>query len=271
MVTRLAAVALPFLLGSVGCEGCLRRQPRDHVEVLPYPTCPDGTTGPVRVLAEETLRAGTGHPTPELVEHYRLEERGCLRVLTVRQSWSRQVDDVEVVYDASYRPLRAWKRMTVPAAGARRGLVDVRRYELRVTPATMTLRDAEGVRHYAFRGGTGVTAVLGPGRGVVLPWLRALEARGALPTPGSTVRETTLDVRELVERVEPIALRREDDADVPGLGRVEVYTVYGRESVFVRDGRVVGDLLGLRPASRVQAPMPPPVPMDEAPDPVNTP
>ena len=90
--------------------------------------------------------------------------------------------------------------------------------------------------------------------------------------PGQKTRGLVLDVRESLEKIEPVTLQREPDQDHPELGRVRVYTFYGRETVFA-DARdmVVGDLAGLRPDKLLSTPRPPPIPMFGPIDPVNTP
>ena len=53
---------------------------------------------------------------------------------------------------------------------------------------------------------------------------------------------------------------------------MRVFTVYGRESVFVDDaGAVVGDLAGMRPYGSPGLTPPAPIPVYGEPDPVNTP
>ncbi|MBC7174171.1 MAG: hypothetical protein H5U40_17135 [Polyangiaceae bacterium] len=208
------------------------------------------------------LRSGPGS-LESVVERYEYRRRGCHIVLTVRQEWPRAVSDVEVVFDEEWRPLRAWKRMTVPGSE----VVDTRWYELRVDPAQMTWRGEEGLQHFWFRGGSPI-AVVGPGRGVFSAWI---QSEGGLEV-GETVRGPVLDFRSLVERVKEVALRRDPDRDVPGLGRVQVYTVFGRESLYVdEDGWVVGDLGGLRPDAMLDTPPPAPLPSATPPDPRGTP
>jgi hypothetical protein len=259
---RAAVLALVGLLG--GCEGCLKRVPAESVEALPYPTCEDGSdSGPGELLHADVLRSSPG-TLEQVVEQYEYRRRGCLVVLTVRQEWARGVADVEVVFDAEWRPLRAWKRMTLPGVD---DVVDVRRYELRTDPATMTWRGDEGLRHFWFRGGRPV-AVVGPGHGMVSAWIKANPELDV----GETVRGQVLDFRELVERVDEVALRRDADRAVPGLGTVRVYTISGRESVFTdEDGWVVGDLAGLRPDAILDTEAPAPLPTPEPPDPRGTP
>lgn len=216
------------------------------------------------VIASGHLRAGPGMHE-EVIERYEYRRRGCYYTYTVWQAWPRGVTDAEVIFDDSWRPIRAWKRMTVPGVA---GVADIRRYELRTDPATMVWRGEDGVQRFWFRGGRPV-AVIGPGRGLVSAWIQAnpdLEV-------GETVRGPVLDFRSLVERVDEVALRRDPDRVVPELGgRVRVYTVFGRESVFTDDdGWVVGDLAGLRPSALVPGPEPVVPPSPSPPDPVHTP
>jgi hypothetical protein len=248
---------------TTGCEACLHRVPTETVETLPYPTC-DGEPMPAgEKIAEGHLRSGPGMQD-QVVERYEYRRRGCYYTLTVRQEWSRGVTDAEVIFDDAWRPLRAWKRMTVPGTHE---VVDVRRYELRTQPATMVWRGEEGLQRFWFRDGQ-PTAVMGPGRGVISAWIRANPGLEV----GGIVRASLLDFRALVERVGEVALRRDRDRDVPGLGRVHVYTVFGRDSVFTDDdGWVVGDLAGMRPSSILPGPEPAPLPSPSPPDPVNTP
>ena len=64
--------------------------------------------------------------------------------------------------------------------------------------------------------------------------------------PGEKVRELVLDIRAL-EKIELVTLLREPDMDHEELGRVRVYTFYGRETVFADEqDRIVGDLAGMR-------------------------
>lgn len=263
-------LALLALGGAFGCDGCLKRQPRDSVPLLGYPTCAEGDAdaGAEQLLAEGELRAGPTYPTPGVVERYRFVRRACHIVATVRQEWSRQIDDVEVVYDLGYRPIRAWKRMSVPGPGGRSPLVDIRRYEFRTLPISMTVRNADGLSNFEFRRRERPVAVVGPGRGLLTAWIRAQSLE-----PDGIVRGPVLDFRQLVERIDTVALRRETDRSDPAFGgNVRVYTVFGRESVMTdATGAVVGDLAGLRPSSRLGTPAPAPMLTETPPDPVGTP
>ncbi len=249
-----------------GCEGCLKRAPIDAVDVHPYPTC-DGREIPEsgEVLVDRVLRPGpTTAGDRTVVEHYRIERRDCVYVATVHQEWIRQTSDVEVVFDAEWRPLRAWKRMTIPGVPPD-GRPDTRLYELRNDPVTLTMVDHEGVRQHRFFRAEAPIAVLGPGRGLVSAWI---QAQGEMEV-GDVVRGPVLDFRELLEAVEEVALVRQPDRYDETLGQtVRVYTVYGREAVFTdEDGWVVGDLAGLRPSDALDTPMPAALPTYDPPNP----
>ena len=183
------------------------------------------------------------------------------------------ISDVEVVFDEDYRPLRAWKRMSMPRppAGQLGPTPDIRLYELRGDPATMIRSSEEGREYFTFRAPPPV-AVVGPGRALLGAWIRQHLDLAV----GETVRGPVLDFRRPAERIETVALRREADANMPDVagpgGHVRVYTVFGRESVFTDDeGNVLGDLAGLRPHALLDTPEPPELPSNEAPDPRGTP
>jgi len=200
-----------------------------------------------------------------VVERYEVRKRDCLYVITVRQEWARQVTDVEAVFDDQWRPLRMWKRMTVP--GEEDETEDIRLYELRNDPPTMTERRGDEVVHREIRGEPPI-AVVGPGRAILTAWIHAagLEV-------GETTRGPVLDFRELYENIDEVALRRDPARDEASLGgSVEVYTVFGRESVFTdEDSWIRGDLAGLRESESLDTPEPEPVPMHAPLDPVGTP
>jgi hypothetical protein len=259
---------LAALLAALLAPACRRKHlPVSSVPQLPYPQCGPGALPVGDVLAEGHLRSGPFSVEQLIDEHFSLRQRDCLLVLTVRQEWPLGVADVEVVYDRSWLPLRAWKRMTLPGVRRADGMADIRRYELR-TPSITITRLSNGARSYEILRGDRPTVVLGPGRGLLTAWIR----RAHLGV-GGRVREVALDIREALEVVRPVTLRREPDQYMAEYGRsLRVYTVYGRESVFVDEHDVVvGDLAGLRQDAVLHTPAPPPLPLYGAPDPVNTP
>lgn len=266
------ALLLLGLLLSVGCEKCLKRVEVASVTSHPYPSCGAG-----EVEREELIREVTLVPGPNSIDHsvwetYRVLSRACddtpsFFVIQTHQEWARQVTDVEVVFDAEWRPLFAHKQMAVPGVENADETVSTRTYELRNDPPTMSERSADGtVVHREFRvRGNPVVAVVGPGRGIVTGWI----AQHADLAVGETRRGDILDFRELLERVDEVAIRRDPARDEPSLGgAVRVYTVFGRESVFTDDeGFVIGDLAGLRRLTEGQAPPEPLLPNLAPPNP----
>jgi hypothetical protein len=87
------------------------------------------------------------------------------------------------------------------------------------------------------------------------------------------VREKTealvLDFRALVETLEVVTLKRDEDEYEPTLGgTVRVYTFGGKETVFANaEDVVIGDLAGMRPSASLSSPEPPPLPAYSEPDP----
>ena len=175
--------------------------------------------------------------------------------------------DVEVVWDAAGKPLRAWKRVTTP--GARDGDAgDITLYELRTHDVTITHRGTGGVSDYARVRGARPTAVITESHGLLGPWItrahlavgQQTHARALDTTLPATVEDSALLVRKP-------DLRRTDLG-----GNAHVYSVYGRDSVFT-DGQdvVVGDLAGLRPAPPGGTRPFPPQPLYGGADPCGTP
>lgn len=259
-----AGGALLFVL-LASCEGCLPRVEDSSVTSEPYPSC--GDESEVELLGEGYLRSGPTMRERSVSERWRLERRGCLHVMTIHQAWERQITDVEVLFDAEWKPLRAWKRMAVPGAPPD-GRPDTRVYQLGGDVITMRRASPEGAQSYRIPGEAPV-AVVGPGRALVSAWIRAA---GPMEV-GDVVRGPVLDFRSLVEKIDEVALRRDPDRDEPTLGgRVRVYTIFGRESIFTDDeGNVVGDLAGLRTDASLDTPEPEPLPEYGAPDPRGTP
>ncbi|MEM9188533.1 MAG: hypothetical protein AAGF12_05130 [Myxococcota bacterium] len=257
------------IAAAFGCDDCLKQVPAENVELLPYPECEPGSgiDGPSALGAGE-LRAGPSSSDQNVVERFHYEIRDCHRVMTVRQEWPRGTSDIEVIYDAEGTLLRAWKRTTSPLDDNPEEQADIRRYELRTEQPTMTIRFPDGrVEHRILRGSR-PTAAIGPGRGMLTAWIQRADL-----DVGERSREEVLDFRSLgLERILPVALVRNPDREEPDLGRVRVYTVYGRESVFTDENNVViGDLAGIRPFHVVAGEPPRPIPVYGEPDPVHTP
>lgn len=258
--SMLAAVLL------VGCPSL----PRERVDSLPdrpYPTCAEGEpTAEFAALAGD-LRSGPVMRDDSIVEHFEAAPRGCHVVFSMRQEWALGATDIEVVYDRGLSPIRVWRRATAPGPTPVAGRTDIRRYDLRGERVEMLDRDQDGVVS-RFLVGRGIPrVVLGAGRGLVTMWLR----RARLEV-GGRVREPVLDIRETPERVRDVTLMRLEDRDDERLGRVRVYTIYGREPIYADENdTVVGDMMGLVPARLVDRPMPPVLPSDGPPDPAHTP
>ncbi len=260
-------LVLPIAVGMGGCK----RFERKHVRVeqladLPYPSCHGQSTGAGELLAQEYLRSGPTHNDKHIVERYELRRRDCLVTVTVRQEWPLGTTDLEAVFDRELVPLRIWKRMTIPGLANAGTRAEIRRYELRTDPVGIKRREPDG--HISFeqlKGGRPL-AVIGPGRGLLSIWLRRAQLK-----PGQKRRELAIDVRAL-EKIEPVTLLREPDMNHPELGKIRVYTFYGRETVFADERDVVvGDLAGLRPDRLLHTPPPPPIPLFGPIDPVHTP
>lgn len=251
VITLLLALAL------AGCEAC--EGPRRDVATLPdlgYPTC-DGEPLPEgEVIGSNVLRSGPSMREQEVVERFEIRRRGCVTVVRASQEWPLGTSDLDVVFDAELTPLRVWKRTTMPDATGPIGHRDVRVIELRTDPVGLTRRTAAGAWERFELRGAKPRAVIGPGRGLMTIWFR----RAQLPE-GGRVREPVLDVRESMALIREVTLERLADRDVEGLGRVRVYTIFGREPILTDENDVVvGDLFGMRSASAVEGAVPDPLP-----------
>ena len=263
------ACALPL-------EACKRRHvPVDSVPELGYPACADA--GPGVLIARRRIRSGPFSTEKNVVEQFELRQTPCGYTFDSRQEWPLDISDVKVSYDEALSPTWAWKRMTIAGSKRADGNADIRRYELRAGPVFIKRRDAEGDvtlekllpgGRVAVADGARVGAVIGPGRGVVTPWLK--RARLAV---GAKTRDLVLDFRGMLETLEMATLERMADRFEPSLGKtVRVYTFYGRETVFADDEDVViGDLAGMRPADSLRTPEPDPLPTYGPIDPQHTP
>lgn len=244
--------------------------PVTSVPELGYPSCGDDAGLPSgELVAEARLRPSESALEQNVTERFELRRRACLYVATVHQEWPLSVADVEVVFDDQLRPLRVWRRLTLPGSQRADGNADTRRYELRTEQVSIKKRTPDGNVTYEYLRGERPSAVIGPGRGLLTAWIR----RANLPV-GGRLREWALDVREMLEVLRPVTLKREPDLYLPWLGRTaRVYTVFGRETVFTDESNtVLGDLAGLRPANLVHTPEPQALTTRAAPpDPVHTP
>jgi len=255
-----------LLLALGACRG--RHEHVASVPDLGYPRCADaGPANRTSVLAERHLRSGETSLERNIVEDYWIHDRGCTLVVTSRQEWRLGAADVEVVYDRDWNPLRAWRRNTLPMSPREDGGADTRRYELRTPEVTIKRRSPDGIAYEVLHG-TRPRVVIASGRGVLSAWLRR-----ARLSPGQQVREPALDVRETIETIRAVTLRREADLVVPWRSRpVRAYTIYGREPILADENDfVIGDLAGLRPAETVRGPLPPRLPTYGGADPLGTP
>jgi hypothetical protein len=249
------------LAGCSRCEGTRREV--QSLPDLPYPSC-DPTTGIAtdgelpepELVARDTLRAGPNMREQDVVERFEIQRRGCVTIARVQQEWPLGTADLDVVYDEELLPLRVWKRTTMPGADDPLGHLDVARYELRTDRVGMTRRGPDGTVERAELIGQRPRAIIGPGRGLLTVWFQRANL-----AQGGRLREWVLDVREPIALLREVTLKRERDQSVEGVGRVRVYTIYGREPVFANDDDVViGDMLGMRRASALSGPIPDPLP-----------
>jgi hypothetical protein len=271
-----ALSVVTFLLGAAACK-------RRHVALasvpdLGYPACAGEAPSDAGVaVASGRLGSGPYSQEKDVLETFELERTSCGYVFRSRQEWPLDISDVEVRYDENFAPTWAWKRMTVLAATRPDGNADTRRYELR-TGDVFIKRAAKGEVRFEqllpggrmpIPPGARIGAVIGPGRGILTPWLK----RADLPV-GAKARELVLDFRELVESLEMATLVRHEDQVEPSLGgkAVRVYTFFGRDTVFADDDNVViGDLAGMRPSASLPGAEPAPLPTYGGPDPQHTP
>lgn len=237
------------------CEGTRREVA--SLPDLPYPACAPGTELPEgEIIASDVLRSGPTMRDPQVVERFEIRRRGCVTVVRVQQEWPLGTADLDVAYDEDLLPLRVWKRTTMPGANDPIDQLDVARYELRTPAVGVTRRGPDGSIERAELIGERPRAVIGPGRGLLTIWIQRARLR-----EGGRLREWALDVREPIALLREVTLQRERDQSFEGVGRVRVYTIYGREPIFANDDDVViGDLMGLRRAADLEGPIPDPLP-----------
>lgn len=259
-----AAILLAIIACMGGCK--LHRVERSSVPQLPYPSCGDSLLPEGTVVASGVLRAGSFMREQTFVERFEVRDRACLRIATARLEMASEMFDLEVVYDDHGMPLRVWRRITVPGINAPDGNPDIRKYELRTPQVTISRRSPEG-RSFAELRGARPHAVITQSHALLTSWIQ--HARLSV---GQAVRETVLDITA-ADTLQIAELKREPDLTREDLGgRVRVYTLYGRDTVFTDDNNVVvGDLAGLRRASLIHTPMPPPQPTYGGADSVGTP
>lgn len=266
--TELLAVAAALAVFA-GCH--LKREPVSSVPHLAYPDCGHGPLDlslPGETVGEGELYGGEELRSQPIVERFGIVRRDCLVIGTARVERPYQLIDLEIVWDAHGKPLRVWRRITVPGSRNRDGDPDITLYELRTHDVTITHRAPDGTRDYARVRGRPVGAVITESRGLLSPWLAHADI-----LPGESSHARTLDTGLATVVENEALLARSPDLDRPAIGRrVRVYKVYGRDAVFTDDHDVVvGDLAGLVPASRGGRRPFPPMPMYGGADPVGTP
>jgi hypothetical protein len=219
------------------------------------------------LLAKGDMRSGSNDTRSTVVEHFRIEQRDCLTVATIRQEWPHQIADVEAIFDAQGLPLRVWRRWTNPLSKRPDGNADLKRFDFRTPVISAKHRADTGIVDFEHIHGPRPKALIGSGHGLLTLWIQ----RAKLEV-GQKLREPAFDFRG-VEVSKDVTLFRHPDKDEPTLGRkVRVYTIYGREGVFTDENNVViGDVAGMVPFDQSPMPMPRPMPSFEPADPVGTP
>jgi hypothetical protein len=259
--------------------GCKRKHvPVDSVPELGFPACGDaGVDETGTVVGQGHLRAGPTAADQNVAERFELRRTSCGYTFQSRQEWPLAISDMEVRFDASLKPIWAWKRLTIAGSKREDGNADTRRYDLRTGDVFIKKRDAEGTLtlekllpggRMDVPPGAKVGAVVGPGRGVITAWLQ----RAKLPV-GRKVEELVLDFRDMIEQLEEGTLERNADLYEPSLGKtVRAYTFFGKETVFADENDVViGDLAGMRPNDTLKTPEPEALPVYGKPDPARSP
>src|SRR5450432_735219 len=127
------AVLVATLALAAATSGCKRKHVVvDTVPELGYPSCADaGVEDAGTVVAQGHIRAGPLSNDKGVVERFDLRRSWCGYTFLSRQEWPLDTSDVEVRYDATLRPVWAWKRMTSALSQRPDGNADIRRYELR--------------------------------------------------------------------------------------------------------------------------------------------
>ncbi len=246
LASRVSAV-LAMLASLVALGAC---QPK-HIEVgaepeLDYPDCAAldvDAALPAGALTLGALQGTEGMIEKGLVERFELRKMSCGHRYRGTLKWGGGHTEVELVYDSQWKPLRAWRRISQPGPrGSEK--VDVRRYELRSPEPRIRMVTMEGVLAFEHLRGKFPQVLVAPSRGSLIPWVRAARLE-----QGQKTREPALDLREPLEKMRDVTLKREADRYQAEFGRnVRVYTLYGREAYFFDDeNRLLGDMAGMRP------------------------
>ncbi len=262
---RQGATPAAALLCLATLASCVE-MPRERVRSLAdrgYPTCAEGAAAAQVDPVERELRAGPGTTEQSVVETFSLAAAGCHVVYTGHEEWAMGALDLDIVFDADRRPLRAYRRSTAPGPQSPDARTDVRVFDLRGPHVELTRRAPLGEIEWLVYRAPSPGVIIATGRGALTPWIQ----RSHLAV-GGRVRESALDIRESIEIIRDVTLHREDDRDDSRIGHVRVYTIYGREPVYTDDHDVViGDMMGLVPSNLVDRPRDPPVVTDGRPTP----
>jgi hypothetical protein len=237
MKTGLALLLIALAMLNVACEGCMRRVPVDLVELADWPACARAPADELLVARE--LASGPTMLEKTVVERYSIARHGDCYVGRVHLSWKLGETALEVVWDRDLQPIAAYKRMGYPGDAR---LFEERGYRVSESESVMVRAAPDGVERFRLRGER-PTVVVPTGRGLFsVAFMRALELSVA-----ESKKETALDLRRLVERIEPASVRRDPGRASVGAGEPpSTFTFMGRDTIFVdEDGFVIGDMAGL--------------------------
>ena len=205
---------------------------------------PPGPADRSRVTTfRQTLQDDTSGGNDQEIEFRRLNVRlrlstedlsgyELLQIAQIRQAGNREAaPEIDPDYFPPMLSVDAW-----PPLG--RDLVQSI-YDLLGRKVTM-----EGVLGFEHLRGKFPQVLVAPSRGSVVPWVRAARLE-----QGQKERMPALDLREPLEKMRDVTLKREADRYQPEFGQtVRVYTLYGREAYFFdEENRLLGDMAGMRP------------------------
>jgi hypothetical protein len=237
-MTKLGALLLlaASVLGA-GCEGCMRRVPASQVDLADWPAC--ATTPPDERLVARELVAGPIMREQTVVERYSIARHGDCLVGRVYLRWKLGDTALEVVWDRDRNPVAAYKRMSYPGEPER---FEERGYRMSETESVMVRVASHEIERFRFRGAR-PTAIVPTGRGLFsVAFGRHLELG-----VGESARDTVIDLRRLVERVEPGSTRRDPAREHEFTSEpLLTFTFMGRDTIYADSrGYVMGDLAGL--------------------------
>jgi hypothetical protein len=241
-VIKLRALLLVVLgVCSAGCEGCMRRVPVDQVDLAEWPAC--AASPPDEILVARELVSGPDMLEKSVRERYSFSRHGDCYVGRVLLTWRLGETALEVVWDRDFLPLSAYKRMGYPGDA---GLFEERGYRMSEDGSVMVRLATDEVERFRLAGQR-PTVVVPVGRGL---FSAAFQRARDLPV-GESARETAVDLRRLVERVEPASVRRDPPKRLEYASEpLGTFTFMGRDTMYVdQRGFVMGDLAGLVPSS----------------------